>query len=441
MDIAQPYMENHAAYGYSITSYKFSVTTVMKAEIIAVGTELLLGEVANTNAVYLSQRMAECGIDVYRHTTVGDNRARLIDVLSEAFARADIVITTGGLGPTADDITKDAVAAHFGLALELHQPSLLAIKAFFDRMGHEMKENNKRQAYLPEGAMVLDNPAGTAPGCIVSVGGKKCILLPGPPKEVDVMYRRHVKDYLMQYSREVLVSLTLRFVGIGESAMEDAVKDIVQAQGNPSIAPYAVDRPGEVTLRLCAKAKTEDDARMMILPVAGRIKERLGEFIYGENDDSLAQVVVAMLRGIGLRLAAAESITGGAFAAAVVSVPGASYVLNESYVVYSNHSKTKLLGVSEATLESHGAVSSQTAEEMAQGALKAASADISISFTGVAGPDGGTQEKPVGLTYIGLCYKGRTEVGKHILFGDRNRIRDRVVALGLDMIRRAILAI
>ena len=427
----------------------------MNTEIIAVGTELLLGEIVNSNASYLSEKLAELGINVYRHTTIGDNRQRLIDALGAAFNRADIVITTGGLGPTIDDITKEAAAEYFGLQMELHEESLLQIESFFARIGAEMKENNKRQAYFPKGAKlineamlppeltvpepiccILDNPAGTAPGCVIIRNGKICILLPGPPKEVSVMYERHVKRLLLPYSNEVLVSKTLRFVGIGESSMEDAVKDIIEVQENPTIAPYASNRIGEVTLRITAKAKDAALAKELIEPTAKKIYERLGEYIYGEDEDDLAGVVVRRLKELGLTLAAAESITGGSFSAAIINIPGASEVFCESYVTYSNNSKIKLLGVNEETLQNHGAVSAETAEEMAIGTAKRSGADVAVSFTGIAGPGGGTAEKPVGLTYIGLHFRGKTETKKHMLFGDRNRIRERAVTLGLDLIRR-----
>ena len=410
----------------------------MNSEIIAVGTELLLGDIANTNAVYLSKRFAELGINVYRHTSVGDNLHRVKEAIADAFMRADIVVTTGGLGPTADDITKDAAAEYFGLDMELHEPSLERISGFFERIGYEMKENNKRQAYFPSGSLVLDNPAGTAPGCIIHKDAKICILLPGPPKELAAMYERHVKSYLLPYSCEVLVSRTLRFVGIGESAMEDAIKDIIESQTNPTIAPYAVGRVGEVTLRISAKAKEEKEAEELIKPVVEKIMERIGEFVYGLDDDTLAGVIVKKLGGKGLKLAVAESITGGAFASAIVGIPGASEVFDESYVTYSNESKMRLLGVKGETLRMFGAVSAETAKEMAYGAAKQSGADLAISFTGIAGPSGGTDEKPVGLMYVSLYFDGKCEVKKHMLFGDRNRIRDRAVALGFDMIRRAI---
>ena len=410
----------------------------MNLEIIAVGTELLLGDIVNTNAAWLAKELANTGINVYRHEVVGDNMARLQSAYGEAFSRSDAVIVTGGLGPTADDITKEAAAAYFGLEMMLHEESLAAIAGFFNRIGHVMTENNKRQAVFPVGAKILDNPHGTAPGCIIERDGKICILLPGPPREMQAMFNSHVRPYLAPYSDGILVSRTLRLVGIGESAMEAKIADILQDQSNPTIAPYATGRAGEVILRISAKAADEAAARDMMEPVADMLYQRLGEHIYGEDGDTLAEIVVTRMTQQGLTLACAESITGGAFAAAIIDVPGASKLLQESVVCYSNESKVARLGVSPQSLAKYGAVSSQVAEEMAAGAAKSANTDVAISFTGIAGPGGGTDAKPVGLCYIGLYYNGHCDVKELRLFGDRKRIRDRAVSHGLDMLRKLV---
>ena len=410
----------------------------MNAEIIAVGTELLLGDVVNTNAAYLSKEMANLGINVYRHSVVGDNAGRLQDAFEEAFARCELVMVTGGLGPTVDDITKEAAASYFGLEMQMDRQSLEDISGFFDKIGQKMTDNNKKQAIFPVGAVILDNPAGTAPGCIIEQDDKICILIPGPPREMKSMFERHIKNYLLQFSDGILLSRTLRLVGIGESSMEAKVQDILENQTNPTIAPYATNRPGEVILRISAKAHDEAEVRAMIAPVADILYERLGEYIYGEDDADLAQTVVDKMKSLNLTLSCAESITGGSFANAIINVPGASKVLQESVVCYSNASKTARLGVSAKSLEKYGAVSKEVAYEMAEGAAKSAGTDISISFTGIAGPDGGTDAKPVGLTYIGLYFKGNCEVKEFRLFGDRRRIRDRAVAYGMDMLRRRL---
>ena len=408
----------------------------MNAEIIAVGTEILLGGIVDTNSQYLSRELAGLGINVYRQTAVGDNCQRLVDAYAEAFGRCDLVITTGGLGPTVDDITKEAAARFFKLEMELHDASLTEIAGFFNRIGQKMTDNNRRQAFFPRGAMVLDNPAGTAPGCIVEAKGKICVLLPGPPNELKTMFDRHIRAYLAKFADGVLVSRTLRLVGIGESAMEAKIADILARQTNPTIAPYAPGRPGEVILRLSAKARDEAAAHALIVPVADMLYERLGEYIYGEDDQSLAASVVNLLKTRGLTVATAESITGGRLAAAIVDVPGASRVFNEGLVTYSNEAKTRQLGVRPETLARVGAVSEEVAKEMAAGAARTAGADVAISTTGIAGPGGGTAEKPVGLTYIGLYHRGEVWANELQLFGDRQRIRDRAVAHALDMLRR-----
>jgi len=410
----------------------------LNAEIIAVGTELLLGDITNTNAQYLSQELATLGINVYRHTVVGDNLNRLQVALGEAFCRCDLVVTTGGLGPTADDITKEAVAAYFGLEMQLHDPSLEQIADFFIRIGSKMTENNRRQAIFPVDSLVLHNPVGTAPGCIVERDGKICILLPGPPREMKTMFGGHAKPYLVRFSTDVLVSRTLRLVGIGESSMEAQIADILAHQTNPSIAPYAFGRAGEVVLRISAKAANEDAAHALMQPTADMLYKRLGDYIYGEDDDSLPAVIVDALAHRELTLATAESITGGSLSAAIVGVSGASRVFNEGFVTYSNESKINQLEVSRDTLKKYGAVSAEVAMEMAAGAAKRAGSSIAISTTGIAGPDGGTAEKPVGLTYIGLCCNGKLSAKKYMLFGDRNRIRDRAVAHALDSLRGAL---
>jgi len=410
----------------------------MNLEIIAVGTELLLGDIVNTNAAWLAKELANIGINVYRHEVVGDNMQRLQNAYAEAFSRSDAVIVTGGLGPTADDITKEAAAAYFGLEMALHEPSYATISGFFARIGQDMPESNRKQAVFPVGAKILDNPNGTAPGCIIENNGKICILLPGPPREMHAMFNSHVRPYLAAYSDGMLVSRTLRLVGIGESSMEEKVADILKNQTNPTIAPYATSRAGEVILRISAKAADEAAARVLMVPVADMLYQRLGEYIYGEDDDTLAEIVVTRMTQQGLTLAAAESITGGAFSAAIIDVPGASHVLMESVVCYSNDSKVARLDVSPQSLEKYGAVSTQVAKEMAAGAAKSANTNVTISFTGIAGPDGGTDTKPVGLCYIGLYHNGSCDVKELRLFGDRKRIRDRAVAHGLDMLRKLI---
>ena len=408
----------------------------MKAEIISVGTEILLGDILNTNAQFLSRELADLGIDVYFQAVVGDNPERLKAVLENSFARADLVITTGGLGPTADDLTKETGAAYFGLPMELDEHSLKRIEKFFRKIDREMTDNNIKQAYVPKGAVVLKNGRGTAPGMIVEKDGKILIMLPGPPGEVVPMFNEGVRPYLESRQEYTFVSRILRIADVGESAMEHAVRDLLDGE-NPTVAPYA--KPMESYLRITAKAKTRGEAEALIAPVAEEIYSRFGEKIYAEGETTLEDTVAEMLMKKNMTIAVAESLTGGLLSSALVEHPGISKVFLEGVTAYSNESKIKRLGVLPETLEKFGAVSAETAEEMARGAAKFSGAEIGISTTGIAGPDGGTTEKPVGTVYIGLCIKGRASAKKLSLAGTRGRIRDRSVYLALDWLRKELL--
>ncbi|MDR1664627.1 MAG: competence/damage-inducible protein A [Clostridiales bacterium] len=408
------------------------------AEILAVGTELLLGDIVNTNAQFISRELAKLGINVYRHTVVGDNPARLKAAYARAFEKADVVIATGGLGPTGDDITKEIAAEYFGLPLVFHEESWNAIQARFAGMRAGVPSANRKQALIPEGCTVFPNANGTAPGaCIESGDGKALLLLPGPPNEMEPMFLEYAVPFLCTKSSSVFVSRTLKTCGVGESRAEEILKDIIAAQSNPTVAPYA--KMSEVWLRVTASAPDGQTARALIAPVAAAIYDRLGENIYGEDDDSLEGIVIKRLRENNLTLAPAESCTGGLLSAALVNVPGASEVFKEGLVTYSNEAKIKSLGVREATLSAHGAVSEQTAAEMAEGAARSAGASVGVSTTGIAGPGGGTPEKPVGLVYVGLYVKDRGVTVKELrLTGDRQRIRHRAVISALDFLRREL---
>ena len=410
----------------------------MTAEIISVGTELLLGNILNTNAQYLSCELAKLGINVFYETVVGDNRSRILDAYKTAFSRAEIVIATGGLGPTDDDITKEAAAEYFGLGLEFHEPSWEKICNIFKTMHINMTPSNKKQAMLPVGCTILDNDNGTAPGCYIEQDGKHLFLLPGPPNELIPMYENSVAPILKQYSGSVFVSKTIKIVGIGESRAEDMLRDLIDAQENPTIAPYA--KTSEVWFRTTASGTDESEARLVMGPIMDEIYNRFGENFYGEDDDSLEGVVVKLLSEKGLTLACAESCTGGGLTSRLVDFPGVSSVLLEGAVTYSNDAKVKRLGVEPETLESFGAVSSQTASEMAKGIVATSGADVGISTTGIAGPDGGNDEKPVGLVYIGLCIKGEVIVREYNFAGNRAKVRNRAVVTALDTLRRELLA-
>lgn len=409
----------------------------MKAEIIAVGTEILLGDILNTNAQYLALQLAELGIDVYYQTVVGDNPQRLEDTLFHAFSRADLIITTGGLGPTEDDLTKETGAKYFEEELVLDERALKRIEKYFNRIGREMTENNRKQAYVPKNSKVLYNDNGTAPGIMIEKNGKILVMLPGPPKETVPMFEQQVKPYLAQKQEYTFVSRVLRVAGVGESAMEMAIKDMIDSQTNPTIAPYAKD--SEALLRITAKAKSVQEGQNMIVPVAEEIYRRFGHDVYAEGETNMQTVVAKLLLEKQKTIATAESCTGGAIASALVEYAGVSKVFLDGCVTYSNESKIKRLGVKAETLEKYGAVSHETAKEMAEGAAKTAGTNIGLSTTGVAGPDGGTEDKPVGLVYIGLTIDGVTQTKECHFVGNREKIRIRATHMALDWLRRELL--
>ena len=410
----------------------------MRAEIMAVGTELLLGDILNTNAQFLAQELANLGIDVYYQTVVGDNPQRLKDTIYHAFSRADLIITTGGLGPTEDDLTKETAAEYFGEKLVLDEKAFNRIKTYFDRTGRVMTQNNVKQAMVPENnCTVLYNDNGTAPGIIIEKNGKMIVMLPGPPRETVPMFVNQVKPYLAQKQEYTFLSRILRVANVGESAMAARVQDIMDAQTNPTIAPYAKD--GEAILRITAKAKSEAEANALIDPVAEKLKERLGDAVYAEGETDLQTVVAKLLIEKKRTIATAESCTGGLIASKLIEYPGISEVLLEGCVTYSNDAKMRRLGVKAETLEQFGAVSEETAREMAEGIARTSGAEIGIATTGIAGPGGGSEEKPVGLVYMGLYYKDKTDVKKCNFAGKRQAIRERAAYTALDWLRKAML--
>jgi nicotinamide-nucleotide amidase len=409
----------------------------MICEILSVGTELLLGDILNTNSQYLNRRLADLGISVYFNTTVGDNPQRLKKALEIAFSRSDMVIATGGLGPTKDDLTKEVSAEFFGKKLILHEESLNRIKEFFEKRGLPLTEGNIKQAYIIEGSKVIPNDWGTAPGIIYENNGKILILLPGPPREMIPMFETYVVPYLLTLSSETIQSKVLRVCGLGESFMEERIKDLIENQTNPTIAPYA--KEGEAILRITAKAKSKEEAEKLIEEVEKEIRKRLGDFIYGEGDITLEEVVVKLLIEKGITIAIAESCTGGMISARIVNVPGVSKVFKEGIIAYSNESKVKRLNISEETLKKYGAVSKECALEMARNVAMISGADIGLSSTGIAGPEGGTSDKPVGLVYLGLYMNGVENYKELKLSGDRNRIRLYTTINALDFLRRHIL--
>ena len=380
----------------------------MKAEILCVGTEILLGDIVNTNAVFLAQELARMGISVYHQSVVGDNSQRLKSCLQHSLEQSDLVITTGGLGPTYDDLTKETVADLFGLEMELNEESMRDIRAYFEKLNRPMTDNNIKQAMMPKGAIILKNENGTAPGLIVEGKGKAVVLLPGPPREMKPMFLHGVLPYLSRYIQGTFVSHNIHVFGIGEAQVESMLRDRMEALTNPTIAPYA--KEGEMLLRITAGAETPEKADAMISPLIEEICGLLGEHVYGVDVGYLQTAVVQELSKRHLHIATAESCTGGLISKRITEVSGSSQVFDCGVCSYANQIKQRIVGVSEETLARFGAVSRQTAAEMAAGIRRLSHADIGISTTGIAGPGGGTPEKPVGLVYVGVDCPWHQEV-------------------------------
>lgn len=412
----------------------------MKAEIIGIGTELLLGEILNTNTQYISKKLAELGIDVYYHTVVGDNPKRLEECFESAFKRVDLVITTGGLGPTQDDLSKNVAAKYFKKKMELNHGSLKLIQDYFKRTNRVMPKSNEKQAYFPEGSIIIRNNNGTAPGYILESNDKIIIQLPGPPKEMQPMFEESVIPYLSKFNHYVLESKVLRVFGLGESSAEELISDLIERQSNPTIGTYGI--PGGCRFRITAKAKNSEEALSLIKPVEEIMRERFKENVYGVNDESIEAVVAKLLIEKNLTISTAESCTGGMVSSTLINYPGISQVFMQGVTTYSNESKMKILNVKAETLEKFGAVSNETAAEMAEGIAKIAGTNIGISTTGIAGPDGGTEEKPVGLVYLGLYIDGDIKTKKIKIANmrnNRNSIRSRSTLLALDWLRRELI--
>ena len=409
----------------------------MKAEIIAIGTEILLGDIVNTNAQYISKKLASIGVDVYHQCVVGDNEERVLKAFEDGFSRADLIITTGGLGPTQDDLTKEMAAKYFNKELVVDEESLRYIENYFKKNGRDLKGGNRKQAYFPKGCYVLPNPNGTAPGAIIKEDNKIMVILPGPPREMKPMFENHVVPYLEKLTDNILVSKVLRVFGIGEGYMAEKIGDIIKNQTNPTVAPYAKEK--DVTLRITAKATSKEEAIKLIEPVENKIKEILKDYVYGEGEKTtLEEVVGKRLISKNLTIAIAESCTGGLLASTLINFPGISQVFLEGCVTYSNEAKSNRLGVDKELLEKYGAVSEEVAKAMAEGIAKTSKSKIGVSTTGIAGPGGGTEDKPVGLVYAGLYIDGYVKVKRFNFQGDREKVRIRTVMNVLDWIRREI---
>ena len=372
----------------------------MTVELISVGTEILLGDIVNTNAAYISRLMAVCGADVLHQNTVGDNRKRLSEVIRLALSRADIIILTGGLGPTDDDITTEVTSEVLGLKQQIDEDIVETIKSYFKKRNRFMPKTNLKQAMRPEGSKVIENNNGTAPGYLMEKDGKTVIILPGPPGEMKSMIDRVAKEYIAPKTGRVIVSHNVRTFGIGESDMAQRVSELFDNE-NPTVAPYA--KTGEALLRVTASGKTKEECEALIAPVLDEIKEKIGGYIYGIDAENIEEATVEALKENALTVSCAESLTGGLIAKRITDIPGASEIFECGVVSYSNRIKGKLLGVNEKTLEEFKAVSFQTAAEMAEGIRKLSSSSIGVSATGIAGPDGDGTGKEAGLIYIGIA--------------------------------------
>jgi len=406
----------------------------MNAELIHVGTELLLGDILNTNAQYLSKKLAELGINLYYQTVVGDNTDRLTQLLKLASKRSDLVIITGGLGPTQDDLTKESVCQFLNKSLILREDVLLKIKEMFKARNKKMPKNNVKQAMFPSDCMLLDNDMGTAPGLFIQSSNAGFYLLPGPPTEMKNMFTKQVMPLLEKQVGQTIYSKSLKVFGIGESMAEMLISDLLKDQSNPTIAPYA--HPYGMEFRLTAKAPRKDLAKELLLPIEKEVRKRLGDNIFGIDAEELENAAFNRLKEKNFTISTAESCTGGLIASKLVNLDGASSVFLGSIVSYSNNLKNSLLDVPLDVLSSDGAVSEACAIKMAEGICKKTGSNVGISTTGVAGPTGGTLEKPVGLVYIGLSVNGETSVYKHNFVGNRNSIRERAARQALDHLRR-----
>ncbi len=412
----------------------------MVVELVSVETELLLGNIVNTNARYLSEKCAMLGLNVYYQTTVGDNEERLSEVIRTALNRSDIVVLNGGLGPTEEDLTKETCAKVMGLPLVKDAHTEERLKEYYrGRKKEELPDSNWKQALIPEGAVVFDNENGTAPGLVVEKDGKTAILLPGPPGELYPMVEKQLCPYLQNKNSDVILSQMIKICGYGESKVEEMILDLIDKQTNPTLATYA--KLKEVHLRVTARAASEEEAKKLLKPVVKEIKKRFGDAVYTtDENETLQDAVVKLLKKHELTVTTAESCTGGLLAGTLVSVPGVSDVFKEGFVTYSNKAKRRHLDVSKSTLRKYGAVSAQTAKEMAKGGVFATDADVCVAITGLAGPDGATPEKPVGLVYIACYMNDKVQVEEFHFKGNRQKIREQSVVQALDLLRRSILA-
>ena len=413
----------------------------INCEILCVGTELLLGNITNTNARFLSEELANIGVNVLYHSVVGDNTERLTESFNLALSRVDLVILTGGLGPTQDDLTKETVFSALGLESEFNEACYDKIVEYFKAKGKTCPDNNKKQAYFPKEAIICSNNCGTAPGCIIPLENKTVVILPGPPKELKPMFLNSVAPYLEDKSKSVIYSKTINLFGIGESEAETKISDLTKGT-NPTVAFYA--KTGRVQIRVTAKADTNDNAKALVLPIVNQICDIYGDLVYGFDDDTLQSVAIKMLKDANKTVAVAESCTGGLIAKKITDIPGASQVFEMGFCTYSNEAKIKFLKVNKKTIQLSSAISGETARLMAEGAKKQAHADFGIAVTGLAGPDPDDSGKPVGTVYIAVAYKKETYVKKLFINrgieNDRDYIREITSMHAFSLLIKAIKA-
>lgn len=405
----------------------------MKAEIISVGTEIILGNILNTNTNYLSKKLWEIGIDVLYHTSIKDDPKLLKEVLNIGLERSDLLIFTGGLGPTSDDMTKEIVCKTLGIEMELNKRAEEDIKEYFNRLNKPMTYANIKQAYLPKGAKHLINEIGTAPGVYIEYGSRRIVLLPGPPKEMALMFNKYVVPLIKQ--DYIIKVKTINTIGIGESTLETVLADLIGNQ-NPTVATYA--KEGLVDIKIVAKGHNTERVNFLLDEMVGKISSRISEFIYSYEDEKIEEVIVNKLRRKKIKIAICESCTGGLITSKLTRVPGASEVLERGIVTYSNISKIEEVGVKRSTLERYGAVSKEVALEMARGLYDKTNVDIAVSTTGIAGPTGGSELKPVGLVFMSIVTKDNSYVIKSIFNGDRESIQNRASIKVFDELRKIL---
>ena len=420
----------------------------MTAEILCIGTELLLGNILNTNAKYLSEECAKLGLSVYRQTVVGDNYERAEEAFLNSLKNSDVVITTGGLGPTSDDISKEAVTEALGLDSVFDKESYENIVSYFKKMGrNKFPDINNKQAYIPVGAKALSNKNGTAPAVLIETNNTKAkekypnriiILLPGPPRELIPIFEEHVVPFFKNKSNETIHSVMVKLAGIGESKATTEISDLIRYSENPTVAPYA--KTNEVHLRVTAKAQSLDEAEKIIEPVLDEINKKLGKYIYTTDENMMLEdVVVRTAVSKKMKIAVAESCTGGLLSGRIINSAGASECFMQGFVTYSNEAKHETLCIDSDILEKYGAVSEECAIAMAKNAAIKANADIAVSTTGIAGPSGGSDEKPVGLVYVGIYNRGKTGVEKFVFNGNRSVVRENAAACALNLLRLEIM--